>query len=35
MNKAELLEVYYRMKLARSFETRVAEQYTKGRIGGF
>jgi pyruvate dehydrogenase E1 component alpha subunit len=35
MNKAELLEVYYRMRLARSFETRVAEQYSKGRIGGF
>jgi pyruvate dehydrogenase E1 component alpha subunit len=35
MNKAELLEVYYRLRLARSFETRVAEQYSKGRIGGF
>ena len=35
MKKSELLEVYYRMKLARTFETRVAEQYTKGRIGGF
>ena len=35
MKKSELLEVYYRMKLARSFETRVAEQYTRGRIGGF
>jgi len=35
MKKSELLEVYYGMKLARSFETRVAEQYTKGRIGGF
>lgn len=35
MNKRELLDVYYRMKLAREFETRVAEQYTKGRIGGF
>ena len=35
MKKSELLEVYYRMKLVRSFETRVAEQYTKGRVGGF
>jgi len=35
MNKQELMEVYYRMSLARSFETRVAEQYSKGRIGGF
>jgi pyruvate dehydrogenase E1 component alpha subunit len=35
MNKRELLDVYYRMKLARDFETRVAEQYTKGHIGGF
>jgi pyruvate dehydrogenase E1 component alpha subunit len=35
MNKRELLDVYYRMKLARDFETRVAEQYAKGRIGGF
>jgi pyruvate dehydrogenase E1 component alpha subunit len=35
MNKKELMEVYYRLQLARSFETRVAEQYTKGRIGGF
>jgi pyruvate dehydrogenase E1 component alpha subunit len=35
MNQRELMDVYYRMRLARSFETRVAEQYTKGRIGGF
>ena len=35
MKKSELMEAYYRMRLARSFETRVAEQYTKGRIGGF
>ncbi len=33
MKKSELMDVYYRMRLARSFETRVAEQYTKGRIG--
>jgi pyruvate dehydrogenase E1 component alpha subunit len=35
MNKRELMDVYYRLQLARVFETRVAEQYTKGRIGGF
>lgn len=35
MKKSELLDVYYRMRLARAFEMRVAEQYTKGRIGGF
>jgi len=35
MRKDELMEVYRRMKLARAFETRVAEQYMKGRIGGF
>jgi len=35
MNKRELMDVYTRLKLARDFETRVAEQYTKGRIGGF
>jgi pyruvate dehydrogenase E1 component alpha subunit len=35
MKKRELLDVYYKMKLARSFETRVAEQYTRGRVGGF
>jgi pyruvate dehydrogenase E1 component alpha subunit len=29
------MRVYYQMKLARDFETRVAEQYMKGRIGGF
>ncbi len=35
MKKSELMKAYYLMKLARDFETRVAEQYTKGRIGGF
>lgn len=35
MNKRELMDVYYKMQLARGFETRVAEQYVKGRIGGF
>ena len=35
MNKREMMKVYYQLKLARSFETRVAQQYTQGRIGGF
>jgi pyruvate dehydrogenase E1 component alpha subunit len=35
MKKSELLKAYYLMRLARGFETRVAEQYMKGRIGGF
>jgi pyruvate dehydrogenase E1 component alpha subunit len=35
MRKDDLMRVYYQMQLARGFETRVAEQYMKGRIGGF
>jgi len=35
MNQADLLRAYYQMRLARGFEARVAEQYHKGRIGGF
>ncbi len=35
MNKKEALRAYTLMKLARTFEASVAEQYTKGRIGGF
>lgn len=35
MNKRELLDVYYRLSLVRAFETRVAEQYMRGKIGGF
>jgi len=35
MRKDELMRVYFQMRLARGFETRVAEQYMKGRIGGF
>jgi len=35
MRKDELMKAYSLMRLARGFETRVAEQYTKGRIGGF
>jgi pyruvate dehydrogenase E1 component alpha subunit len=35
MKKSELMEVYRLMRLARGFETRAAEQYVKGRVGGF
>ncbi len=35
MNQAEMLKAYRMLKLARDFERRVAEQYSKGRIGGF
>jgi len=35
MKKGDLLKVYYLMRLARGFESRAAEQYVKGRIGGF
>jgi len=35
LNKAELLDVYRRMRLCRTFETKVAECYTRGKIGGF
>jgi len=35
MKKSELLKAYYLMRLARGFESRAAEQYMKGRIGGF
>lgn len=35
MNKQELMDVYYRLQLARQFELRAAEQYFNGNIGGF
>jgi len=35
MRKNELMRAYRQMSLARGFETRVAEQYMKGRMGGF
>jgi len=35
VKKSELLKAYYLLKLARSFETKVAEMYAKGKIGGF
>lgn len=35
MKKSELMDVYYRLKLSRQFELRVAEEYFNGNIGGF
>jgi pyruvate dehydrogenase E1 component alpha subunit len=35
VNKSELMKAYYKLRLARDFETRVAEQYSRGNIGGF
>lgn len=35
MKKSELMKAYYLLQLARRFEMRTAEQYTKGHIGGF
>ncbi|MDW7709201.1 MAG: pyruvate dehydrogenase (acetyl-transferring) E1 component subunit alpha [Deferrisomatales bacterium] len=35
MNRREVLLAYRRMRLARAFETKVAELYQKGRMGGF
>lgn len=35
MNKQEAMKAYYQLKLARTFETKVAEMYQKGKLGGF
>lgn len=35
MNQQEVLRAYRQMRLARAFETKVAELYQKGRMGGF
>lgn len=35
MNRQEILRAYRQMRLARAFETKVAELYQKGRMGGF
>jgi pyruvate dehydrogenase E1 component alpha subunit len=35
LNRQEVLEAYRQMRLARTFETKVAELYQKGRLGGF
>lgn len=35
MNQAEAMRAYRQMRLARTFETKVAELYQRGRMGGF
>jgi pyruvate dehydrogenase E1 component alpha subunit len=35
MNKDESMRAYYQLRLARAFETKVAEMYQQGRLGGF
>jgi len=35
LNKQEVMTAYRQMRLARAFETKVAERYQKGKMGGF
>ena len=35
LNRAQLLEMHYKMALLRRFEEKSAEEYTRGKIGGF
>src|SRR6266480_3963792 len=35
LTRTELLEMHYKMALIRRFEEKSAEEYTRGRIGGF
>jgi pyruvate dehydrogenase E1 component alpha subunit len=35
LTKAQLLEMHYKMALLRCFEEKSAEEYTRGKIGGF
>ena len=35
LTRAQLLEMHYKMALIRRFEEKSAEEYTRGRIGGF
>src|SRR6266567_6591752 len=35
LNRTELLEMHYKMALLRRFEEKSAEEYTRGKIGGF
>src|SRR5438105_14258545 len=35
LNRTELLEMHYKMAVIRRFEEKSAEEYTRGRIGGF
>src|SRR5258705_7212695 len=35
LTRAELLHIHYKMALLRRFEEKAAEEYTRGKIGGF
>src|SRR6266571_6846229 len=35
LNRTRLLEMHYKMALLRRFEEKSAEEYTRGKIGGF
>ena len=35
LTRTELLEMHYKMALIRRFEEKSAEEYTRGKIGGF
>src|SRR5438552_10106885 len=35
LSRSELLEMHYKMALMRRFEEKSAEEYTRGKIGGF
>src|SRR2546426_10917540 len=35
LTRTELLEMHYKMALMRRFEEKSAEEYTRGKIGGF
>src|SRR5579885_2729155 len=35
LTRTQLLEMHYKMALVRRFEEKSAEEYTRGRIGGF
>ena len=35
LTRTELLEMHYKMSLLRRFEEKSAEEYTRGKIGGF
>src|SRR5436190_7112858 len=35
LSRSELLEMHYKMALIRRFEEKSAEEYTRGKIGGF
>ena len=35
LTRTQLLEMHYKMALLRRFEEKSAEEYTRGKIGGF